>query len=83
MAMCEPAARPRPDRDATHRTAVTTTLGWADAAAAREDFTDALAWLDTIEAIGDQLTPEYKAKRQAWLASTDAYRRSDQNRKAA
>ncbi len=49
-----------------HQAAVATTLGWADAAAARGDHADALAWLETIEAIGDVLTGEYHLKRRVW-----------------
>jgi hypothetical protein len=52
-----------------HRTAVERTLQWADEAAARGDHGDALAWLDTVEAIGDALPAQYRVKRGEWLAS--------------
>ncbi len=42
------------------------TLGWADDAAARGSHTEALAWLQTIEAVGDQLPNEYVTKRERW-----------------
>ncbi len=42
------------------------TLGWADDAAARGSHTEALAWLRTIEAVGDQLPNEYVSKRERW-----------------
>jgi hypothetical protein len=66
------ADEPPLDLNARHRAAVARSLGWADDAAARGDHTDALAWLYTIEAVGDQLTPEYQAKRDTWLTLADA-----------
>jgi hypothetical protein len=53
----------RLDPEMRHRAAVARSLGWADDAAARDDYTDALSWLSTIEAVGDQLA-RYHAKRQ-------------------
>ena len=66
------AGRSRPGPEAEHRAAVATTLGWADRAALEGDYADALAWLETLLAIGEQLNPEYLTKRAAWL---DARRR--------
>jgi hypothetical protein len=60
------------DSNARHRAAVGTTLSWADDAAARGDYAEALAWIETLDAIGDELTGEYQTKRGAWLAMTDA-----------
>lgn len=62
----------RLDSDARHQAAVARSLSWADDAAARGDHTDALAWLGAIEAIGEQLTPEYHAKRETWQALASA-----------
>ena len=68
----------RPDepatvRDATltgpaarHAAAVARTLAWADEAAARGDHGDALAWLDTLLAIGETLPEAYGRKRETW-----------------
>jgi hypothetical protein len=68
MAVCSRAADElRLTPDARHRAAVASGLGWADDAAARGDYTEALSWLRTIEAVGDQLTPECQAKRDACL----------------
>lgn len=77
------ADEPRLNPETRHRAAVARSLGWADDAAARDDHTDALSWLGTIEAIGDHLTPEYEAKRQTWLELAGANRRRKRNSKAA
>jgi hypothetical protein len=55
-----------------HRAAVARTLGWADEAAARHDFHDALAWLKTLEAIGETLPDHYLRKQEAWRRRTHA-----------
>jgi hypothetical protein len=60
------------DREAAHRVAVANTLRWADEAASRSDFSDALAWLHVLDVIGDELPPEYQAKRRAWRQSRAA-----------
>jgi hypothetical protein len=49
-----------------HEAAVFRTLSWADEAAADHDYTGALAWLDVIESIGDQLPEEHQRKRATW-----------------
>jgi hypothetical protein len=38
----------------------------ADAAASRGGYADALAWLDSVDAIGDGLDPVYEDRRQVW-----------------
>lgn len=38
----------------------------ADAAASRGDYADALAWLGTVDAIGDGLDPAYEDRRHVW-----------------
>ena len=49
-----------------HEQAVARTLEWADAAAERGQHATALEWLQTLEAIGDELSSEYQRKRQRW-----------------
>ena len=49
-----------------HQAAVARTLRWADEAAARHDFRDALAWLKTLEAIGETLPDHYLHMQEAW-----------------
>ena len=46
--------------------AIAATLRWADAAAARNDYREALHWLDTVAAMCDELPDGYAAKRAAW-----------------
>lgn len=50
-----------------HQEAVNRTLEWADEAAARCEYGSALGWLEVVEAVGDELPAEYKARRRAWL----------------
>jgi GAF domain-containing protein len=51
---------------AKHERAVANTLSWADHAAAYGEYAQALAWLNTLEAIGAELPEAYVAKRPAW-----------------
>ena len=67
------AARPASNRSdhyqpaaSKHAVAVASTLGYAVDAAAGGDYVDALAWLATVESIGDVLPQEYETKRVAW-----------------
>ena len=55
-------------REAKHLAAVASTLHWADEAAERGDHFDAVAWLETLEAIGDQLPEVYESRRGTWSA---------------
>ncbi len=52
-----------------HHRAVMNTLSWADQSAADGDYADAVAWLDTITAIGDPLPTPYAARRASWQAA--------------
>jgi hypothetical protein len=52
-----------------HRVAVANTLGWAQEAAERGNYADALEWVRTVEAIGEQLPPGYHSQRQAWRSA--------------
>ncbi len=49
-----------------HEAAVIQTLGWADEAAARHDYSGALQWLAAVEAVGDHLSDLYLGKQAAW-----------------
>ena len=49
-----------------HERAVRRTLQWAEDAAACGDHADALAWLQTLEAAGHELSSEYENKREEW-----------------
>jgi len=51
---------------ARHVRAVARTLEWADQAAERGQHATALEWLQTVEAIGDELSSEYQSKRNRW-----------------
>ena len=55
-------------REAKHLAAVANTLQWADESAERGDHFDAVAWLDTLEAIGDELPKVYEIRRASWSA---------------
>ncbi len=55
-----------------HRSAVANTLRFADDAAATGDYHDALAWLATLEAIGELMPAEYRAKQRAWTKCAQA-----------
>jgi hypothetical protein len=62
------------NRDARHLAAVTRSLQWADEAAEHGDHADAMAWLEVVEAIGDELSAAYTVKRHAWLLALGADR---------
>lgn len=49
-----------------HERAVANTLRLADRAAADGEYVEALAWLDTLDAIGTRLPAAYAAKRPVW-----------------
>jgi hypothetical protein len=53
-------------RDDRHAAAVASSLAWADEAAARGDFGEALEWLQAVEAAGDVLPDAYAARREDW-----------------
>lgn len=60
--------RPRADaQDPRHARAVSNSLRLAAEAAARGDYVEALAWVDTVQAIGEELPPELQASRSEWL----------------
>lgn len=55
-----------------HTQAVQNSLRMADEAAQRGDYPDALGWLETLLAIGEQLPGEYQRKQTAWQDKTEA-----------
>jgi hypothetical protein len=52
-----------------HLAAVARTFGWAEEAAARGDYAEALSWVQVVQAIGDQIPIEYQTKRRAWFTA--------------
>jgi hypothetical protein len=48
----------------------------ADEAAARDDYVEAVRWVETIRRLGDELPDEYKAKLETWLSAIDPVRRA-------
>ena len=56
------------EREAKHLAAVARTLQWADESAERGDHFNAVAWLETLEAIGDELPGIYQVRRDSWSA---------------
>ena len=72
----------RSDRDqppvfeAQHAAIIARTLRWADEAAARHDYVEAVRWVETIRRLGDEVPEEYKAKLDSWLGAIDPARRA-------
>ena len=60
------AARPDPRED-RHAAAVARSLQWADEAAERADWAGAIAWVDVVEACGDELPDDFRTRREVWL----------------
>jgi hypothetical protein len=50
-----------------HELAVRQSLRWAETAAAEGDFTRALSWLATVEAIEGRLPAGWEQRRRAWM----------------
>lgn len=69
-----------PDRaaafEAKHAAIIAKTLSWADDAAARREYTDAVRWVETVRGLGHDLPAEYEAKRDMWLDEIDRNRRA-------
>ena len=64
-----------------HLAAVARTLQWADESAERGDHLDAIAWLKTLEAIGDKLPEVYEIRRDSWRAQLRRTRTLDNTRR--
>ena len=61
-----------------HLAAVARTLQWADEFAGRGDYFGAVAWLEMLEAIGDELPEVYEIRRGSWSAQLRASRATDE-----
>jgi hypothetical protein len=68
---------------ARHEQAVARTLEWADEAAERGQHATALEWLQTLEAIGDELSSEYRRKRERWRRALVIARHENAGRRDA
>jgi len=55
------------DFEARHAAIMARTLRWADQAAARQDYGEALRWVETVRRFGHALPDDYEAKRRRWL----------------
>ena len=55
--------------EARHAAIIARTLSWADEAAARHDYAEAVRWVETIRSLGEELPHEFEAKREVWLRS--------------
>jgi hypothetical protein len=64
----------RDNGEAKHLAAVARSLGWADESAERGDHVDAVAWLEMVEAIDDELPEIYKLRRDQWRLACSADR---------
>jgi hypothetical protein len=62
------------DSDSRHLAAVARSLRWADEAAERGEYRDALGWLQAVEAAGEKLSDAYQARRNAWLVAIAIHR---------
>ena len=61
--------------ESKHAAIIARTLRWADEAAARLDYVEALRWVETVRSLGEALPEHYEAKRRVWcqLASASGY----------
>lgn len=57
--------------EAEHAAIIARTLRWADEAAARHDYAEAVRWVETIRSLGEELPDDYGAKRETWLRAID------------
>jgi hypothetical protein len=62
--------------EAKHEAIIARTLGWADAAAARRDYAQAVRWVETVRGLGHALPAEYETKHEAWLSAIEPDRRA-------
>lgn len=67
LATGAPAASRR-DGSERHDAAVRQSVVWAEEAASEGDYAGALAWLATVEAVGDELSEALAARRRGWSA---------------
>ena len=57
--------------EARHAAILARTLRWADVAATRQDYAQAVHWVETVRGLGHDLPAEYEAKRDTWLNAID------------
>ncbi len=63
---------PRVTAEVRHERSVAQSLGSARAAAERDDFAEALAWLAMVETVDGGLRPDWERTRASWLESAAA-----------
>jgi hypothetical protein len=64
--MVVPEACTAPSVEQRHERAVAQTLRWAQEAADRDAFGDALDWLDVVEVVEGDLAPGWKRTQSSW-----------------
>jgi hypothetical protein len=74
---------PYQDADARHRASVARSLRWADEAAERADFADALGWVRIVEVVDGALPDEYQTKRNGWRLALSSARESGHTAQSA
>ena len=65
-----------PGFEAKHAAIIGRTLQWADDAAARRDYAEAVHWIETVRAVGHDLPDEYEIKLASWLDAIARERRT-------
>jgi hypothetical protein len=58
--------------ESQHAAIIGRTLRWADEAAGRRDYVEALRWVETVRSLGEALPEHYEAKRRRWLRLASA-----------
>jgi hypothetical protein len=60
--------------ESKHAAIIARTLRWADEAAARRGYGEALRWVETVRSLEEALPEHYEAKRRVWrrLASASS-----------
>lgn len=61
----------RRDFEATHAAIIARTLRWADEAAARQEYSEAVRWVETVRNVSDALPAVYETKRRRWIHALD------------
>lgn len=69
------------DFEARHAAIIARTLRWADEAAARQEYTEAVRWVQTVQSLGEALPTDYEAKHRRWLEALE--RRAKRSRRTA
>lgn len=64
--------------ESQHAEIIGRTLRWADEAAARRDYVEALRWVEAVRGLGEALPAHYEAKRRVWRQLASAEGRSSQ-----